>query len=79
MSCKVYKDYPSTSTLLKLVKSIGYRQTARLVGVSDNAIRFHLKRNAVPLPQVSKGSKSNRKGQEEIVICGDGVLYKVLV
>lgn len=36
--------WPSVDELMKLVESQGYSETGRLLGVSDNAVRTHLKK-----------------------------------
>jgi len=43
--CRLPKtNYPETSELLKMVEELGYSEVGRRLGVSDNAIRKHLKK-----------------------------------
>ena len=45
-SQKTKIDWPSNEELLEMLEESNYTQVAKQLGVSDNAIRKHLKKNA---------------------------------
>lgn len=42
-------NWPNTNQIINMVTTMGYSKTGRLLGVSDNAIRKHLKRPSKPI------------------------------